>query len=89
MQKIMINVLIIWRVFQLAVAKANFIVKTYKSDIRNIVKPVYKGHPRKPENVPFMSSFPLYTSYNYMHYSLMEYRGCFFIDNDLLYRGAL
>ena len=25
------------------------------------VKPVYKGHSRKPENVAFMSSCPLYT----------------------------
>ena len=27
----------------------------------NIVKPVYKGHTREPENVAFMSSCPLYT----------------------------
>ena len=27
----------------------------------NIVKPVYKGHAREPENVAFMSSCPLYT----------------------------
>ena len=33
--------------------------------------PVYKGHSREPENVAFMSSCPLYTGYNYMHYSLM------------------
>ena len=25
------------------------------------VKPVYKGHSREPENVPFISSCPLYT----------------------------
>ena len=25
------------------------------------VKPVYKGYSREPENVPFMSSCPLYT----------------------------
>ena len=25
------------------------------------VKPVYKGHSREPEEVPFMSSCPLYT----------------------------
>ena len=24
------------------------------------VKPVYKGHSREPENVPFMNSCPLY-----------------------------
>jgi hypothetical protein len=35
------------------------------------VKPVYQGHTREPENVAFMSSYPLYTGYNYMHYSLM------------------
>jgi hypothetical protein len=27
----------------------------------NIVKPVYKGHSREPENVAFMSSYHLYT----------------------------
>jgi hypothetical protein len=26
-----------------------------------IVKPVYRGHSREPENVAFMSSCPLYT----------------------------
>ena len=26
------------------------------------VKPVYNGHTREPENVPFMNSCPLYTS---------------------------
>jgi hypothetical protein len=30
-----------------------------------IVKPVYKGHSREPENVVFMSSCPLYTGLNY------------------------
>jgi hypothetical protein len=25
------------------------------------VKPIYKGHSREPEKVPFMKSFPLYT----------------------------
>ena len=52
--------------------------------IRNTVKLVYKGHSREPENVVFMSSCPLYTGQNYMHYLLMGK-----IDNDLLYRGAL
>ena len=28
----------------------------------NTVKPVYKGHSMAPENVPFMSSCPLYSS---------------------------
>jgi len=51
------------------------------------VKPVYKGHSREPENVVFISSCPLYTGY--MHYSLMGKIGLSFIDNDLLYRGAL
>ena len=32
-----------------------------------MVKPVYIGHSKKPEN-GFMSSFPLYTGSNYMHY---------------------
>ena len=27
----------------------------------NTVNPVYKGHSREPENVPFISSCPLYT----------------------------
>jgi hypothetical protein len=31
------------------------------ANIRNTVKPVYKGHSGEPENVPFMSSYPLYT----------------------------
>ena len=35
------------------------------------VKPVYKVYSREPENVLFMTSCPLYTSSNYMHYSLM------------------
>jgi len=26
-----------------------------------VYKPVYKGHSMEPENVPFMSSCPLYT----------------------------
>jgi len=33
-------------------------------------KPVYKGHSREPTNVSFMSSCPLYTGSNCMHYSL-------------------
>jgi hypothetical protein len=52
------------------------------------VKPVYKGHSREPAIVPFMSSFPLYTGNNYMHYSLMGKMRLPFIDSDLLYRGA-
>jgi hypothetical protein len=28
---------------------------------KNIVKPVYKDHSMEPENVAFMSSYPLYT----------------------------
>jgi hypothetical protein len=31
-------------------------------------QPVYKGHSREPENVPFN----LHTGQNYMHYSLIE-----------------
>jgi hypothetical protein len=50
----------------------------------NTVNLVYKSHSREPENVTFMSTCPLYTGHNYMHYSLMEKR-----DSDLLYRGAL
>ena len=37
----------------------------------NTVKPVYKGHSREPENVPFMSSCPLY-----IYYSLMGKSDC-------------
>jgi hypothetical protein len=32
-----------------------------KNEVVNTVKPVYKGHSMEPENVPFMSSCPLYT----------------------------
>jgi hypothetical protein len=53
------------------------------------VKPEYKSHSRESANVAFMSSFPLYTGLNYMHYSLMEKMRLSFIDSDLLYRGAL
>ena len=35
-----------------------------------IVKPIYKGHSMEPENVAFISSCPLNTCLNYMHYSL-------------------
>ena len=31
------------------------------TSIFDIVKPVYKGHLREPENVVFMGSCPLYT----------------------------
>jgi len=53
------------------------------------VKAVYKGNSREPKNVAFMSSCPLYTGLNYMHYSLMGKMRLPFIDSDLLYRGAL
>ena len=32
------------------------------------VKLVYQVHSREPENVVFLNSCPLYTSYNYAHY---------------------
>jgi hypothetical protein len=35
-----------------------------------IIKPVYNGYWREPENVSIMSSCPLYRGSNYMHYSL-------------------
>jgi hypothetical protein len=50
---------------------------------------VYKGHSREPENVAFISRCPLYTGYNYRHYSSMGNMRLPFIDSDLLYRGAL
>ena len=53
------------------------------------VKPVYKGHSSEHDNVAFMSSCPLYTGKNYMHYSLMGEMRLPFIDSDLLYKGAL
>jgi hypothetical protein len=54
------------------------------------VKPVYKGHSREPENVPFMSSCPLYRlKWLYMHYSLIGKMRLPFIDSDLLYGSAL
>jgi len=34
------------------------------------IQPVYKGHWRKPDNMPFLSCCPLCTCSNYMHYSL-------------------
>ena len=49
-----------------------------------VVKSVYKGQSREPENVAFMSSFPLYSGLNYMLHSSMP-----FIDSVLLYRGVL
>ena len=55
----------------------------------HIVKPVYKGHSREPENVAFMSSSTLYTGKYYVHYSLMGKMRLPFIDSDLLYRDAL
>ena len=36
-----------------------------------------------------MSSSPLYTGSNYMHYSLNGEMKVFFIDRDLLYTGAI
>jgi hypothetical protein len=38
-----------------------------------------KGTPG--ENMPFLSSCPLYTDQNYMHYPLMEQMRLSFIDN--------
>jgi hypothetical protein len=38
---------------------------------KNTIRHVYKGHSREPENMGFMSSCPLYTGSNCMHYSLM------------------
>jgi hypothetical protein len=49
---------------------------------------VYKVHSKEPENVAFMSNYPLYTGLNYMHYSMRKMR-LPFIDSDLLYSGAL
>jgi hypothetical protein len=40
-------------------------------------------HKREPENVTFMSSFPLYTGKYYTGKMRLP-----FIDKDLLYRGA-
>ena len=48
-----------------------FITLVFFPVYTSTVKPVYKGHPMEPENVPFMSSCPLYTGSNYMHYPLM------------------
>jgi hypothetical protein len=50
--------------------------------ICNTVKPVYKGHSKEPENVPFIYGL------NYIHYSLMGKIILPFIDSNLLYRGA-
>jgi hypothetical protein len=44
---------------------------------------------RKLENVPIMSSCPLYRGYNYMLYSLMDNMRLYFIDSDLSNRGDL
>jgi len=54
-----------------------------------IVKPVYKGHSRELENMASMSSCPLYTGLNSMHYSSMGKMRLLFIDSILLYRGVL
>jgi len=53
------------------------------------IKPVHKGHSREPENVAFMSSYPLYIGYNYMHCSFMGKMTLPFIDIDLLHRWGL
>jgi hypothetical protein len=62
----------------------------FYADMRyvNTVKPVYKGHSREPGNVHFISSCPLYTGQDYMHYSLMGKMKLPFIDMDVLYRSA-
>jgi len=52
--------------------------------LQHTVKSVYKGHSKEPENVAFMSSWPLYTGSNYMHYSLMGKMTLPFFDSDLL-----
>jgi hypothetical protein len=36
------------------------VYKGHSREPENTVKPVYKGHSREPENVPFMSISPLY-----------------------------
>jgi histidinol phosphatase-like PHP family hydrolase len=48
-----------------------------------IVTPVYKGHSRDPEIVPFVSSCPLYTGQNYIHCSLIRKKRHLFIDSDM------
>jgi hypothetical protein len=48
-----------------------------------IVTPVYKGHSRDPEIVPFVSSCPLYTGQNYIHCSLIRKKRPLFIDSDM------
>jgi hypothetical protein len=61
---------------------AIFFCKSYwiKSEIqRNTVKPVYKGHSREPENVPFIIIWTVHQWEMWLS----------FIDSDLLYRGAL
>jgi len=41
-----------------------------------------KGHSKEPENVAFISSFPLYTGKYYVHCSLMGKMRLPFIDSD-------
>jgi len=53
------------------------------------VKPVYEDHSREPENMSFMSSCPLYTGKDYMHFSLMGKMRLPFIDSELPYRSSL
>jgi hypothetical protein len=43
--------------------------------IDDIVKPVFKGHSRKPENMAFMSSWPLYTGVMYAERHFSELTG--------------
>ena len=53
------------------------------------VKPVYKDHSRKSENVAFMSSCPFqYRLKSYVLFINGKMR-LPFINSDLLYRGAL
>ena len=55
----------------------------------NNLKPVYKGHSSKAENVPIMSSCLLYAGQYYLEYSLIGKMRLLFIESGLLYRGAL
>jgi len=45
----------------------------------------YKGHSVEPENVAFISSFPLYTDYYYITINGKNEAA----NSDLLYRGAI
>jgi hypothetical protein len=53
---------------EVAFGREGLIVQKIHILHRSTVKPVYKDHYKEPENVAFISSCPLNTGLNYMHF---------------------